>query len=266
MPEVVIEETTVVEVPEIDYERLVTEDDKPVDNLFSEKQQRLLVEPLYSSWNPGTPFLAAANVGIFSSPDQPPIVPDMFLSLDVQADEDLWKKQNRSYYVWKFDKPPEVVVEIVSNRQGEESEKKFRRYARIGVWYYLIFDPQQLIQEELLQVYQLSLGRYVLKPDHQLDQVGLRGMLWDGVFEGLHERWLRWGNADGILIPTGEEGRTQERQQTEQERQRAEQERQRAEQERQRAEQAEAQALEEQQRAERLAAQLRALGVEPDDG
>ena len=28
---------------------LVTEDDTPVDNLLSEKQQRLLTEPLYSS-------------------------------------------------------------------------------------------------------------------------------------------------------------------------------------------------------------------------
>jgi Uma2 family endonuclease len=243
MPEVVFEETTVIEVPEIDYERLVTEDGEPVDNLFSEKQQRLLVEPLYSSWNPGSPFIAAANVGIFSSPYQPAIVPDMFLSLEVQAAEDLWKKENRSYYVWKFDKPPEVVVEIVSNTQGGEIDKKFRRYARIGAWYYVVFDPQRLIQEDVLHVYQLSLGRYVLKQDYQLDQVGLGLVLWDGPFEGLHESWLRWCDTDGILIPTGEEGRTQECH---------------------RAAQAEAEALEERQRAERLAAQLRALGVEPD--
>jgi hypothetical protein len=31
---------------------LVTEDDEPLDNTLSEKQQRLLVEPLYSSWTP----------------------------------------------------------------------------------------------------------------------------------------------------------------------------------------------------------------------
>jgi hypothetical protein len=29
---------------------VVTDDDTPVDNMFSEKQQRLLTEPLYSSW------------------------------------------------------------------------------------------------------------------------------------------------------------------------------------------------------------------------
>jgi len=56
-------------------EHLVTEDDTPVDNLFSEKQQHFLTEPLYSSWmppvsaeHPTTPrrFIVAANVGIFS--------------------------------------------------------------------------------------------------------------------------------------------------------------------------------------------------------
>jgi hypothetical protein len=32
-----------------DVDSLITEDDEPVDNLSSEKQQRLLTEPLYSS-------------------------------------------------------------------------------------------------------------------------------------------------------------------------------------------------------------------------
>jgi hypothetical protein len=33
-----------------DIHGLITEDDTPVDNLPSEKQQRLLTEPLYSAW------------------------------------------------------------------------------------------------------------------------------------------------------------------------------------------------------------------------
>jgi hypothetical protein len=31
---------------------LITEDDTPVDNLFSEKQQRLLAGTLYTGWTP----------------------------------------------------------------------------------------------------------------------------------------------------------------------------------------------------------------------
>ena len=63
-----------------DVEHLITEDDTPVDNLFSEKQQRLLTDPLYASWpGPGTdrPFLAMANVGLFYSVERTPFVPDM---------------------------------------------------------------------------------------------------------------------------------------------------------------------------------------------
>ena len=47
---------------------IVTEDDEPVDNIFSEKQQRLLTETLYSSWEgpgDGRKFFAAANIGVF---------------------------------------------------------------------------------------------------------------------------------------------------------------------------------------------------------
>src|SRR5262245_17794496 len=105
---------------------LVTEDDEPVDNLYSAKQQRLLVEPLYSNWLPPPAggdssterrrFLADANVGVFQSPFLPPLVPDMFLSLDVEPHEDWRAKEHRAYFIWEFEKAPEVVVEIVSNR------------------------------------------------------------------------------------------------------------------------------------------------------
>jgi len=51
-----------------DVEHLVTVDDTLADNIFSEKQQRLLTEPLYRSpdWiGKGKKFVALANVGLF---------------------------------------------------------------------------------------------------------------------------------------------------------------------------------------------------------
>jgi hypothetical protein len=51
-----------------DVSHLITEDDTPVDNIFSEKQQRLLTSPLYDGWiGPGNErkFVAFANVGLF---------------------------------------------------------------------------------------------------------------------------------------------------------------------------------------------------------
>jgi hypothetical protein len=82
-------------------EHLVTEDDTPVDNTFSEKQQRLLTESLYSSWA-GHQFVAMANVGLFFSVHQPPLVPDVLLSLDVTMPENLWLKSHRSYFIWEY--------------------------------------------------------------------------------------------------------------------------------------------------------------------
>ena len=220
MPEALLESTLVAEAPDIRH--IITEDDTPVDNIFSAKQQRLLVEPLYSSWHPEQPFLADANVGVFYAVYQPPVVPDMFLSLDVEPPENLWLKENRSYFVWRYGKPPEVAIEVVSNKQGGEADKKLRIYARMGVWYYVIFDPGRFIQQDPLRIYELSIGRYIPKNDLHLSQIHLDLCLWEGEFEGMHAQWLRWCDSEGQLIPTGAE------------------------------------------RAERLVAKLKEMGIEPD--
>jgi Uma2 family endonuclease len=230
--------------PNIDH--IVTEDDTPVDNIFSEKQQRLLTEPLYSSWSgPGAErvFMAAANVGVFAAVSQLPLVPDVFLSLDVRVPEDMWAKNHRSYFLWEYGKPPDAVIEIVSNRKGNEAGSKIRDYARIGVTYYAIFDPDEQLQGKILRLYALREGKYAPLKGQWLPEIGLGLTLWRGMFEGTDATWLRWCDHDGNVIATGAE--------------RAEQERERAEQERERAEQ-------ERERAERLAARLRELGVDPE--
>ncbi len=220
---------------------LVTEDEEPVDNLYAEKQQALLKRALYSSWrpqpsedNPQTPrpFLAAVNVGIFFSPYRPPLVPDLLLSLDVQTATDLSAKEHRSYFIWEFGKPPEVVVEIVSNREGHELDSKLRDYARLGVEYYVVYDPWRLLSEDVLRVYEPGFGRrYRLRPDTALPDVGLQLTLWTGRFEGQMESWLRWCDADGNLLLTGEERAAQEAARAEREAERAKREAERAERE-----------------------------------
>jgi Uma2 family endonuclease len=236
-----------------DIQCLITEDDTPVDNLPSEKQQRLLTEPLYSAWTgpgAGRTFLAAANVGIFALARNPAIVPDMFLSLDVQVAEDWWRKEHRSYFLWEFGKPPDLVLEIVSNTVGHEADEKQQRYARMRISYYVIYDPLRQVMPDVLTVYHLHDLRYVRQDTAQFPSLNLGLTLWQGMFESKHDTWLRWTDAHGDLIPTGKERAEQEFQRAEQESQRAEQERQRAEQEFQRAEQAHQQAEQERQRAE----------------
>jgi Uma2 family endonuclease len=232
--------------------KLVTEDDAPMDNIFSEKQQRLLTEPVYSSWNSdGRSFVAMANVGLFYSMVRQPLVPDVLLSLDVQLPEEVWSKHHRAYFTWIYEKPPEVVVEIVSNRAGGELDHKRSLYAQIGVLYYVVFDPSQALKHGVLQVFELLRRSYTERDNAWFPEIGLGLTLWSGEYEGLHADWLRWCYEDGALVPTGAE--------------RAEQERTRAEQERTRAERSTQQAEQERTRAERLVAQLRALGMEPEE-
>ena len=273
-------------VPELDISHLVIEDDTPVDNFQSKVQQRLLVEPLYSSKALPTPFLAAANVGLFYKYKVEPIVPDVMLSLGVQRAEDFLERRNRSYFVWEFGKLPEVCIEIVSNQEGDElklSQQSRQRgktvakreiYAQIRTDYYVVFDPLQQIQGEdemngaLLRVWSMSPDGYTeLTPPEGittvgqsvwLDRVGLGLTLWFGPFEeDVTRLWLRWCNREGQPIATGAEGQAIERQRAEAEYQRAEQERQRAEAESQRAEA-------ERQRREQLEAFLRSQGFDPD--
>ena len=253
-------------ITHLDISHLVIEDETPVDNFQSEEQQRLLVEPLYSSKVLPTPFLAAANVGLFYQLKGEPIVPDVLLSLGVQRPDDFSQRRNRSYFVWEFGKVPEVCIEIVSNQEGDElmlSQKSRQKgkstvkkeiYAQMGVRYYAVFDPLKQIQSKdemdgaLLRVWSISPDGYTeLTPPQGisvsgqsiwLNAAGIGLMLWEGQFEEEVTRlWLRWCDRESQVVLTGAEGREIERQ---------------------RADGAEL-------KAQRLAERLRAMGIDPDD-
>ncbi len=161
----------------------------------------------------------------------------------MEVGDEWWAKRNRSYFVWEFGKVPEVVIEVVSNTVGNETGSKLADYARIRVPYYVIFDPQGLVQATPLCVFELQAGRYTRRADGQMPETGLGLVLWKGLFEGSPAEWLRFCDDQGALIPTGAE--------------RAEAEGRRADAERLRAEA-------ERLRADRLAARLRSLGLDPD--
>lgn len=240
-----------IEVPDPDISHIITEDDKPVDNIFSEKQQRLLTESLNSSWKPDRPFVAAANVGIFYGINQPAIVPDMFLSLDVELPENIWKKRHRSYFVWEYGKAPDLVVEVVSNTQGGETDAKFRIYEKLRAWYYIVFDPQKFIQKDVLRIYELSGKGYIPKIDRNLSLINLGVTLWQGDFERRNDLWLRWTDIDGNLIPTGFEN--------------AEIERCRADEAEKKADKAQKDAEKAEAKARLLEEKLRSLGIDPGE-
>jgi Uma2 family endonuclease len=210
-------------------EQLVTEDETPVDGVFSEKQMRLLTEPLHTSWaGPGRQrsFEAMANVALFFTDHRPPMVPDVLLSLDVELPPDVYPKKYRSYFLWEYGKPPDIVIEVVSNREGGEDTSKVAAYARGRVPYYVIYDPEMLLSADVLRSYRLDVSEYrKMAGPIDFPTIGLGLRIWHGRYEDLDAGWVRWVDESDAPIPTG---------------------------------------FEQRQRAERLAAQLRQLGVKPE--
>jgi Putative restriction endonuclease len=229
-------------------DHLVTEDDAPLDNLYADKQKRLLTRPLYSSWSGpegDDRFLACANAGIYFAASPPPTIADVLLSVGIGACSDMSQKHNRTYFCWEYGKTPEVVIEIVSNQNGRELGLKKERCAWIGIPVYVVWDPFGFISSTQLSVFGRIAGKYVSVSPTWFDFVCLGLRVWHGRFEQVEADWLRWCDRDGVVIPLGEE--------------RADQERERADQECQRAEKAV-------QRLACLEAQLRQHGIEPSNG
>jgi Uma2 family endonuclease len=229
-----------------DYESLITEDDKPVDSIYAERQHQLLTTSLLDSWDgprKGEPRFIATDVGLFYADRNPAFSPDVMISLGVAPpQENHLAKENRSYFVWRYNKPPDLNLEVVSNLVGGELTTKLLGYARMGVIYYVVWDPETLLSEQAIHCFALERGKYVpCEPWFPSLELGVK--VWDGIFGDMHAKFLRWCDRDGNIIPTGAE--------------RAKLQHLRAEQEKQRAEQ-------EKQRGDRLAEKLRAMGIDPE--
>jgi Uma2 family endonuclease len=232
-------ERALVIPPKPNVDHIVIEDDTPVDSMLAEKEQRLLTEPLYSTWRGGKKrrrFIAMANVGLFFTPEEPPLVPDVMLSLDVTQPDDMTQKENNTYFVWTRGKVPDTVVEIVSDRRGGEETRKMHQYSRWGIAYYVIFDPRNVLRHGILRAFVRNGVRYQPCDPAWLEGVGLGLTMWRGHYEGAEADWLRWCDDKGQVILTGDESARQER----------------------------ARAKSERARSQKLQAQLRKLGVEPE--
>jgi Uma2 family endonuclease len=190
-----------------DLSHLITEDDAPVDNRYSERQMRLLTSPLFESWEERKPFEALTDVGFFSKPDNESVVaPDFLLSLGVEPKEINEKKETHSYFIWLYGKPPNLVIEIVSNKKGGELDRKYDIYQNIGVAYYAVHDPYHHLGKRTLRLFRLVAGKYVECASAQwMPEIGLGLALWEGIFQDAKAEWLRFVDKDGQVIPTGAE-------------------------------------------------------------
>jgi Uma2 family endonuclease len=224
-------------------DELPNSDDTPVDNELQELIPGLLKSILRMLWKGRMDWFFGIDMGLYTDPDRPPIVPDGFLSLNVERsfDEDL----RLSYLLWEEEVMPIFVLEVVSFKPGGEYTTKLQEYAQMGVLYYVIYHPKRR-RKARLEIHKLTNGRvYELQNANPLwmPEIGLGIGSERANYDDLTREWLYWYDENDRRYPTPYE---------------------QIEQERQRADNADRAIDRERQRADRLAAQLRALGVEPE--
>ncbi|MEG4404002.1 Uma2 family endonuclease [Microcoleus sp. MON2_D5] len=252
-------------------DELPDSDETPVDNELQELIPGLLKAILLILWAERMDWFFGIDMGIYHHPDEPPIVPDAFLSLGVERfyDEEL----RPSYVLWDENVMPLFVLEVVSPTYRKEYSTKLDTYQALGVLYYVIYSSRRR-RKPHLEVHKLVNGKYELQSGNPvwMPEISLGIGCERGSYSGVTREWLYWYDADGKRYLTPEElvkesaqRAQQESQRAQQESQRAQQESQRAQQEAQRAQQEAQRAQQESQRADRLAQRLRELGIDPDN-
>jgi len=205
-------------------------DEPPLESELHLEQIMLLLKCLKWLWRDRNDFYAAGNLTIYYSQNKRKTEdfrgPDFFVVLDTE------RKTRKSWVVWEEDgKYPHVILEILSestaNTDKELKKKLYQETFRTPDYFW--FDPYTLE----FAGFHLVDGKYQpLSPNHQ-------GLFWSqqlGLYLGIYQGLLRFFTPKGELVPTPEEVAESERQQKEF-------------------------AL---NKAERLAAKLRELNIDPD--
>ena len=184
----------------------------------------------------------------------------------------------RSYVMWQEIETPLILIEFVSGDGSVERDQtpytgKFWVYERgVRAPYYAIYE----VEHASVEVYELKQRRYGrMQPNRRghfaIDELGVELGIWQGTYRNMELPWLRWWDANGLLLPTSEERGEVDRRRAETAEKKSLDEQRRAEaaekkslDEQRRAEAAEKKLLEEKKHAERLAERLRALGIDPN--
>jgi Uma2 family endonuclease len=88
--------------------------------------------------------------------------PKKNVSPDVFVVKGIPKERRRIYKLWEESKAPDVVIELSSRKTwGDDLQKKWRLYARLGVQEYYIFDPEYDYLDPALAAYRLKHGELV---------------------------------------------------------------------------------------------------------
>jgi Uma2 family endonuclease len=224
-----------------DHTQLPDKDGVPVRNTFEPFQSHLLTGSLGSVLrllHPEQDYYIGHDCGIYWKLTDPPLQgcksPDWYYVPGVP--HLLNGLMRRSYVLWQELAAPYLLLEYASDDGSEERDQtpntgKFWIYERrIRPAFFGIYEPDAA----RLQMHHLVEDRFELVVPNAHGRIFLPGLgvelgIWHGRFEDYDMPWLRWWDTKGNLLPAPHELAEQEH-----------------------------------ARAERLAAKLRELGVDPE--
>jgi Uma2 family endonuclease len=231
-----------------DHRDLPETDGSIVQNFAEHPQAMLLsdtLEPVFDQRHPDGQYAIGQDSGIYFQITDPPLdgckAPDWFYVPGVPPTLD--GAFRRSYVLWQELVPPFLLIEFVSGDGTEERDRtpdtgKFWIYERaIRANFYAIYE----VEPGRVELYRLVNQRYRrVRPNRRghlpIAPLGIELGIWKGRYRNLELPWLRAWDRRGLLLPTDGERTAAANQ---------------------RADAAN-------QRADRLAARLRALGIDPD--
>jgi Uma2 family endonuclease len=212
MAEITPAETIRAELAALGVEWPPTEDELPSDDGEPMETQRhalqlqLLLDPLRLFWADRQNVFVGGNMFVYFSLEQVRHQdfrgPDFFVALDVP------RRERKSWVVWQEGKGPDVVIELLSDSTAvqDKGEKKAIYQDRLRVPEYFWFDPFSgewagfaLRNGGYEAIAEDSQGRLVSR------RLGLALVRWEGIYQEIEARWLRWATLTGALLPTPQE-------------------------------------------------------------
>jgi Uma2 family endonuclease len=182
---------------------LPSSDDCPVDNEDQNLLPNLLLLLLTDLWSQRLDWYFGVDMAIYHTTGANPcvpVVPDAFLSLHVERKKG--GKSRRSYVLWEEnERAPVWVLEMVSHQPGGEYTDKLDLYARLGVLYYVIYNPEfwQRDRQQPFEVYKLESGQYQFQvgEPYWMPELGLGIGRYQAELGGVSQEILTWYDAQG---------------------------------------------------------------------
>jgi len=125
-----------------------------------------------------------------------PVVPDGSLSLGIPRRQP-GNKSRKSYVVWEEEGiVPTLVLEVASWTPGGEYDDQLAIYEKLGVLYYIIYNPEswQRDRREPFEIYKLIDGEYrrQIGEPYWMPEIGLAIGRSRGIVGGIDREILSW--------------------------------------------------------------------------